>query len=333
MVWLQTPPSKYAAIGVFSAVLGFLVAWPVLGSAQDKNQTPLDPSKSSAPADPNKDLVEQIKQLSAKVARLEAAVTKIAPLTGGMPAMGGAAGAPGSDMGQDKMVGKGMGMMDADEMMEMMKMMEMTQMKMKKMMGGMAGMKDDAMGGMGGSKKGMSGGGAMGGMKDDAMGGMGMKDDDMDMMGMMGMGSMGGAKGKKMRMATALPGFPGASHIYHIGATDFFLDHPEHITLSTEQKTKLGQMKQKATTEKASGQRKIEEAEQQLWELTAADQPDAAKIDAKVREVEKLRGDQRLAFIRTVGEAAQVLTDDQRKILTGQAQPAAAPPHVHPKTP
>ena len=187
------------------------------------------------------------------------------------------------------------------------------------------------MGGMGG------GGGGMGGMNDDAMGGMpaggGMMMDDMDMMGM---GSMGGAKGKKMKMTAALPGFPGASHIYHIGATDFFLDHPEHITLSTEQKTKLAQMKQKATTAKASAQRKIEEAEQQLWELTGSDQPDAAKMDAKVREVEKLRGDQRMAFIQSVGESAQVLTDDQRKILIGQATTAPPPttaPAAPPKTP
>ena len=93
-------------------------------------------------------------------------------------------------------------------------------------------------------------------------------------------------------------------------------------------------MKQKALTAKASAQRKVEEAEQQLWELTGADQPDVAQIETKLREAEKLRGDQRLAFIRSVGEAAQVLTDDQRKILIGQAQPAAPAPHVvHPKTP
>ena len=92
-------------------------------------------------------------------------------------------------------------------------------------------------------------------------------------------------------------------------------------------------MKQKATTDKASAQRKVEEAEQQLWELTGSDQPDAAKLEAKVREVEKLRGDQRLAFIRSVGESAQVLTDDQRKVLIGQAQPMTPAPHVHPKTP
>ena len=148
------------------------------------------------------------------------------------------------------------------------------------------------------------------------------------MMDMMGMGSMGGSKGMKMKMTAALPGFPGASHIYHIGATDFFLDHPEHITLSTEQQVKLNAAKQKAVTDKANAQRKVDEAEQQLWELTAADQPDAAKVEAKVREIEKLRGDQRLAIIRAVGEAAKVLTDDQRRTLLG-----TAPPQAHKHTP
>ena len=313
MTVLQSPRSKYAAVAVGSAVLGFLVAWPVFATGQDKKDAQPDPKHAQpagAPADPNKDLVEQIKLLNAKIARLEVAVAKIAPPAGGMggmPGMGsGSGGSMGGMMGMDNMMG-GMGG--------------------KK--GGMMGM-DNMMGGMGG----MSGGsGGMAGMSGSGGGMM----DDMDMMGMMGMGSMGGTKGQKMKMTAALPGFPGASHVYHIGATDFFLDHPEHITLSTEQQVKLNAAKQKAVTDKANAQRKIDEAEQQLWELTAADQPDAAKIDAKVREIEKLRGDQRLAFIRSVGEAAKVLTDDQRKILLGHAQPAAKtapdPAHVHPKTP
>ena len=297
MTWLQSTRSKFAAVGFGSGLLGFLIAWPVVGSAQDKKDAaPTAPL--TQPADP-KELAEQVKLLQAKVARLEAAVAKIAPPAGGMGGMGmgGMSGMNTGGMKGGGMPGMG-GMMGMDNM----------------TMGNMPGM-----GGMqGGGMPGMSGSG----------GGMMMDDTDM-----MGMGPMGGSRGMKMKKAAALPGFPGASHIYHIGATDFFLDHPEHITLSTEQKTKFGEMKQKATTEKASAQRKIEEAEQQLWELTAADQPDATKIDAKVREIEKLRGDQRMAFIRAVGEAAKVLTDDQRKSLLGTAPPAPEAPHVHPKTP
>jgi Spy/CpxP family protein refolding chaperone len=202
-------------------------------------------------------------------------------------------------------------------------------------MGGLMGLEGMMMGGMGGQKQGVGGPG---------MGGMGMMEENgMEMMGMMGMGSMNqtGMPGMKsmdkMKKAAALPGFPGASHIYHIGATgffldhpDFFLDHPEHLTLTTQQQTALNGLKEKALLEKSTTQRKIDEAEQELWTLTASDRPDAARIEAKVREIGKLRGDQRLAFIRAVGEAAKVLTDEQRKTLLGEVAPdkaAKAPAH------
>jgi Spy/CpxP family protein refolding chaperone len=378
MTWFQSTRSRYGAVGLGSAILGFLLAWPLFASAQDKKDPPADPAAKHAAMPTDKDLAEQIKLLNAKVARLEAALPqdpkgtppatpvkvnassgqdktgapsgyrvaskyqncvqchqsrpstplpashleKTADTTmpamagmpgmtdppkpdGGMPGMADKAKPAGMGMGmmdmmtggKKEMAGMGMGMMDGDKMMEMKKMM-------------MGGMGDKTMGG---------------GM------GMGMMG-DMDMMGMMGMGSMGGAKDNKMKMASALPGFPGASHIYHIGASDFFLDHPQHITLTTEQETRLVKMKQMTLTTKASGQRKIEEAEQQLWELTASDQPDVAKLEAKVREVEKLRGDQRMAFIRSVGEAAQALTEEQRKILIGQAT-TAPPPSTTPASP
>src|SRR5690606_16866886 len=109
--------------------------------------------------------------------------------------------------------------------------------------------------------------------------------------------------------------------IYHIGATDFFLDHPEHINLTTEQQTALNQAREKSLLEQASFQGKIDDAEQEMGTLTSSDKPDATKIDAKVREIEKLRADQRLAFIRSVGEAAEVLTDEQRRSLSGDAKP------------
>ena len=176
---------------------------------------------------------------------------------------------------------------------------------------GMMGM-DQMMGGMGG---GASGGG---------MGGMGMD----GMMKMMGMGNMpmgGAGSPAAMSMPSALPGFPGASHIYHIGATGFFLDHPEHITLTLEQQTALSQKKEQALLQQAEFQRKIEQAEQELWVLTAADQPDAMAIDKKVQEIAKLQGDQRVAFIRACGEAAKVLTDEQRRQLTGMLPPAPTP--------
>lgn len=125
-----------------------------------------------------------------------------------------------------------------------------------------------------------------------------------------------------MAKSSALPGVPGVSRLYHIGATGFFLNHPEHITLSMNQQAALNVVKQKALLSKSTSQRQIEEAEQELWELTGADEPDAAQIQAKVQTIEKLRGEHRLAFIQSVGEAAKVLTEEQRQMLLGTTGPA-----------
>ena len=190
------------------------------------------------------------------------------------------------------------------QMMPMMMKMEQMMPMMEKMMGGMP-MKDGGMP-----------------MKD---GGMPMESDNMEMSSMMGMGPMGNNPPGPM-FNSALPGFPGASHLYHIGATGFFLDHPQHITLTTDQQVALNKIKDQTLQAKSAADRNIEQAEQELGMLTAADQPDASKIEAKVRDITKLAADQRLAFIRAVGEAAKILTADQRKSLTGFAPPVPAMP-------
>jgi hypothetical protein len=167
------------------------------------------------------------------------------------------------------------------------------------------------MSGMGGSA--MPAGAPASGMSGSGMG-MGM--------GMMGMMGMGPGAGSAMAQS-ALPGFPGASHIYHIGATDFFLDHPQHITLSTEQTAALNNAKEQAMLAKTSADRAREQAEQDLWTLTASDQPDSAQIEMKIREIEKVSGDERFAFIRAIGDASMILTDEQRQILAGFAPPTS----------
>lgn len=317
----------------------FLVAWaatstalPVLAQAS-ASTPPASPAAGVDPAvhaahvkqDPaahaagpagevNADLVNQIAALRAEVAKLQAAL-----------AQGHAAQAPAASTGGMGMAGKGkmqrpMGSGRMQQPMQPMQAQPMTGSGSMAPMpnggpagGGMSMMEMDAdmMGGMSGG----AGGGGMG---------MGMD----GMMKMMGMGNMpmgGAGSPAAMAMPSALPGFPGASHIYHVGATGFFLDHNEHITLTLEQQTTLNQRKERTLLQQAEFQRKIEQAEQELWVLTAADQPDAAAIDKKVQEIAKLQGDQRVAFIRAVGESAQVLTDDQRKQLTGMLPPASMP--------
>jgi hypothetical protein len=297
------------AMAVLGLAVGVGLTWPLASAAQDKTDKTdktdkPDPHAVHKAADADKDLAAQVAELKDRVAKLEAALDKSHPGTSGMGGMQGKG--MGGMMGMDGMMGGMMG----------------------KGMGGMQGMGMDGMMGMGGMQ-------GMGG----AQGMQGMNMMDMDMMGMMGMmgkGSMGGMSGMgKMQMASALPGFPGASHIYHIGSAGFFLDHADHITLTTEQQTRLNQVKQKALLDKEAAQRKIDDAEQELWQLTASDTPDAAAIQEKIQAIEKLRGDQRLAFIRSVGEAAKVLTDEQRKVLLGTMPPQkdTADPHAGHKHP
>lgn len=182
------------------------------------------------------------------------------------------------------------------------------------------------MGGMGGMGTGQSGGTGSMGMGGMAPGGGAMQPPQMrppmsrgggmDMMGSMrGGAAMPGMA--SMPPLSNLPGFPGASHLYHVGATGFFLDHPQHIQLSGEQQAALNRIKERSTLDQRTAERRIEEAEQELWTLTAAESPEIAKIEDKVRSIERLRGDQRLAFIRSVGEAARLLTPEQRAVLLG----------------
>lgn len=201
---------------------------------------------------------------------------------------------------------------------------------MEGMMDGMMGMDDDTMAPM---------------PPGEAMPAAGIQDpmappSNADMMGRM-RGSMPERSGmRKMASAATLPGFPGASRLYHIGATGFFLDHPRHIALTTAQKSALNGIKQRTLLERTSSDRKIDAAEQSLWAMTATDMPDATRIDAQVRAIEKLRGDQRMAFIRGVGAAGKVLTTDQQGALLGTipsaatpTEPVAAPPAAMPPIP
>ena len=300
----------------------------------------------AAKADPA--LSQQVAQLRAKVAQLETALAKIAPQMAAAPAGAAMPGMPGAtasattamNMGIDKMKSGGVmpdmsaGATPASPMagmsgsaasaggaMNMMGMMDKMMGMMDKMMSMGGGALMPAGGGMGMDMDMMKMGAMPAKPPAAAMANMSGGGGMMSMMGMMGLG--GGGSMAAMPQS-ALPGFPGASHLYHLGATGFFLDHPQHIALTTAQRAGLNKAKEQAALAKSTADRAIEQAEQELWTLTAADQPDAAKIGATLAEIGKLCGDERLSFIRAVGEASKLLTDDQRKSLTGFAPPAPA---------
>ena len=254
------------------------------------SQTPMAPMGPAAnAAGQNKQLTDQISEMRAEIARLQAAVDQ----NGASKSNAGAA----MPMPAGKAKGMGMGMMG----------------EMGGMMPGMKGMEGE-MGGMGS----MPAGGGMAPAK--AMG--------MCCMGMMGMPPAGNMSNMSASAAapampgmtgpsSAMPGQPGASHILHIGSTGFFLNHAQHITLTADQKSKLNRLKEKAMLDQASEQRKIDQAEQEVYALTGADQVDNSKIQAKIAETEKLRSGQRMSFIQAVSEASNVLTHEQHQALMG----------------
>lgn len=128
-----------------------------------------------------------------------------------------------------------------------------------------------------------------------------------------------GAQTASARPLSALPGMPGVSHLYHIGSTGFFLDQPQ-IELTPDQQSRLRQIMERALLERGNADRGIEQAEQELWALTGAG-TDAARVEAKIAEIERARTNQRIEFIRSVGEAIDVLAAEQRNALVGTTGP------------
>lgn len=151
--------------------------------------------------------------------------------------------------------------------------------------------------------------------KNQTMPGMGgsMGDHMQQMGGMMSM--MGKSMGNSDAPSSAegLPGSPGDQHLYHVGAQDFFLNLKERILLTEDQISQLNQIENQNLESKNKSQAALDQAEENLWFLTSSDRPDMAKIESKIREIEKIKSDERLDFIRSVGKATQVLNDAQRR--------------------
>jgi hypothetical protein len=121
-------------------------------------------------------------------------------------------------------------------------------------------------------------------------------------------GSMASKTAKAMPESTTAE----APHLLHVGAKDFFLDQSRHLRLTPEQKVNLENIKSDEMQRKVTSQKKIDMEQQELWQLTSAEQPNSAQIDSKVQEIAMLNGDQQIAFIHSVSEAAAVLNDEQK---------------------
>lgn len=148
---------------------------------------------------------------------------------------------------------------------------------------------------------------------------MKMKNKNKNKMNMQRQKSMMGqrpmSQASSMQTTDSLPGYPQAAHLYHLGAADFFLDHTEQLSLSSQQTESLTVIKSGwvAYQEKANVQ--IADLEQILWQETAQGQPDLENIRKIIADIEALNAQLRLDFITRVGKAVTVLRAEQVALL------------------
>ena len=93
------------------------------------------------------------------------------------------------------------------------------------------------------------------------------------------------------------------------------LQNREKLGLSNDQVKKLEQLRTDFQKESIRRDADLRVAEMDLAGLLDAPPVDMAKVEAKVREIERLRADIRLARIRTIEKGKEQLTADQRKKL------------------
>jgi len=99
----------------------------------------------------------------------------------------------------------------------------------------------------------------------------------------------------------------------------FALRHRQELSLTPQQVEtlkKLGMDSRRAAI-RAGADRKV--AQLDLMTLRQSDPVDMGKVEAKVREIERLRADSRLAAIRMDEQAKAQLTPEQREKLKGLA--------------
>ncbi len=93
------------------------------------------------------------------------------------------------------------------------------------------------------------------------------------------------------------------------------LRNREKIGLSEEQVKKLEQLRSDFEKETIRNEADIRIAEIDLNNLLQAPNADMGKIEAKVRDIERLRADLRIARIRAIEKGKALLSPDQRKKL------------------
>lgn len=93
------------------------------------------------------------------------------------------------------------------------------------------------------------------------------------------------------------------------------LENRDKLGLSSEQVNSLEQLRRDFQKESIRRDADMRIAQMDLDALLSVPAVDMTKVEAKVREIEHLRADMRLARIRTIEKGKQQLTAEQRKKL------------------
>ncbi|MGH7830123.1 MAG: Spy/CpxP family protein refolding chaperone [Candidatus Binatia bacterium] len=95
----------------------------------------------------------------------------------------------------------------------------------------------------------------------------------------------------------------------------FMLRHREELSLSPEQIRVLERLKNDFQREAIRREADLRIAETDLAHLLEAEAVELEQVETKIREIERLRADLRLARIRAIEEGKAQLTSEQRKKL------------------
>ena len=105
------------------------------------------------------------------------------------------------------------------------------------------------------------------------------------------------------------------------------LSYRDYLGLSAEQVKKLEQLRDNFQRQSIRNDADLRIIELDIAALLDSPTVEVAKVEAKIREAEKLRTDLRVARVRTIEQAKSVLTAEQRKkffdsVATGSNRPA-----------
>jgi Spy/CpxP family protein refolding chaperone len=95
----------------------------------------------------------------------------------------------------------------------------------------------------------------------------------------------------------------------------FMLSHREELKLSPEQVRKLEDVRNDFDRGARRNDEDLRRTERELDDLQKSDSLDLKQAEAKVREAERLRADQRIARMRAVEQGKSILSQEQRDRL------------------